>query len=81
MIRLFSPTHDTTITLGNSISEYTKSEIVLHSDEDQVYVEAKTQITLIVGDSRLYMDKSGNITLEGQHIIINGRTMVDINPA
>ncbi|MBV9156365.1 MAG: type VI secretion system tip protein VgrG [Acidobacteriaceae bacterium] len=83
-IQLRSPTKNSCVTIGHGPSDgvniYTEGAVVLHSGSDQVYIEAANQITLKVGDSVLYMDKEGNIRLEGKHITINGPDMVDINP-
>ena len=71
--------NNVTITVLGLHHEAVKKEIVVKSD-DQIYMEANTQITLKVGDSTLYMDKAGNIRLEGKKILIKGPSLVAINP-
>jgi type VI secretion system secreted protein VgrG len=71
--------NNVTITVLGLHHESVKKEIVVKSD-DQIYMEAKTHITLKVGDSLLYMDNAGNIKLEGKSILIQGSNIVAINP-
>jgi type VI secretion system secreted protein VgrG len=71
--------NNVTITVLGLHHESVQKEIVVKSD-DQIYIEAKTQITLKVGDSSLYMDQAGNIKLEGKNVVIKGPQIVAINP-
>lgn len=71
---------DRTIQVDGKHNETVKKEIVVKSSEDQIYMEASTQITLVVGESSLFMDKSGNIVLKGKHVTVIGSDMIDLNP-
>jgi type VI secretion system secreted protein VgrG len=71
---------DRTIQVDGKHHETVKKEITIKSSNDQIYIEAATQIMLKVGASTLYMDKDGNIVLDGKYIKIHGSTLVDINP-
>ncbi len=59
-------------------SDTVKKSISIKSTDDQIYIEAKTQITLKVGDSLLFMDKDGNIVLKGKHLQIEGTSLHEI---
>lgn len=61
-----------------SQSDTVKKAISIKSTEDQIYIEAKTQIWLKVGDSELFMDKSGNILLKGVHLDVEGSSLTEI---
>jgi hypothetical protein len=54
------------------------NEIIIKSTGSKIYVEAATEITLIVGASKLWMDKGGKIELSGINIAINGKEKVGI---
>lgn len=71
---------DRKIQVDGKHHEAVKKEIVVVSTDDQIYIEAKTQITLQVGASTLCLDKDGNILLQGKYIKIQGSDLVDINP-
>jgi type VI secretion system secreted protein VgrG len=71
---------DRKIQVDGKHHEAAKKEIVVVSTDDQIYIEAKTQITLKVGASTLCLDKDGNILLQGKYIKIQGSDLVDINP-
>lgn len=76
-MRLHAPKHKSTITLGNSITATTDSEICVTSVESEIQIKAQTKITIEVGASKLEMDSSGNITLTGTNINIIGSQLVN----
>jgi type VI secretion system secreted protein VgrG len=48
------------------------NDIVITSTSGKLYVKAATEIQLEVGQSKLYMDSSGNISLEGINVTMKG---------
>jgi len=76
----------TTVVHGNQTNEVkegsqfdtVKKAISIKSTDDQIYIEAKTQIHLKVGDSQLFMDKAGNIVLKGKHLDIEADGLNEI---
>lgn len=77
---------NTTIAHGNQTNDVkegsqfdtVKKAISIKSTDDQIYIEAKTQIWLKVGDSQLFMDKDGNIVLKGKHLDIEGAGLTEV---
>jgi type VI secretion system secreted protein VgrG len=69
------------IQVDGSHEEQVKNHIAITSVDDQIYIQAATQITLTVGASSLIMDKEGNITLKGKYVAVVGSQMIDLNPA
>ncbi len=53
-----------------------KKKIAITSAEDQINIEAATNISLKVGKSTLTMDKDGNIRLNGIDLMISGEKIL-----
>jgi type VI secretion system secreted protein VgrG len=55
-----------------------QKDIAIKSATGQIYIEASTQICMKVGDSLLFMDKDGNIVLQGNNLYISGSSLTEI---
>jgi type VI secretion system secreted protein VgrG len=71
----YDSTQDTTVKAAITIKS-TGGPISISADSQHVYVNAATSIELHTGASKLKMDSSGKISLEGTDITINGTTQV-----
>lgn len=63
---------------ANKAERLSKGESVLASTAANVYIDGATDITVHVGSSSLFMDKSGNIELRGSKLNIEGTTSIQI---
>lgn len=72
---------DRDIAVDGKHHEAVKGEIVVKSTDDQIYIEAKKQITVVVGQSKLFMNEAGEITLSGVRVTVLGSERIDLNPA
>jgi hypothetical protein len=76
------------ITIQKGQSTTAKKKITITSKEDEICINAATQITLKVGKSEIVMNKDGKIEIRGVNITIKadkkntiiGKEKVDINP-
>jgi type VI secretion system secreted protein VgrG len=60
-------------------SSTTKNNITIKSTAGEILVEAANKITLHTGDSKITMEKSGNITVSGKKIAIIGEKEVRVS--
>jgi type VI secretion system secreted protein VgrG len=71
----YDSTQDTTVKAAITIKS-SGGPISVSADSQHVYIHAATSIELHTGASKLKMDSSGKISLEGTDITINGTTQV-----
>ena len=80
LTEVYSATQKTTV--ANDITSVcTGGPIALSSGAKDVFVEAITEITLVVGASTIHMDSGGKIEISGQDVAITGEKSVTITGA
>ena len=57
-----------------------RQHIRVQSLDSEIYVEAKTRLTLKCGASTLQMNADGTIVIDGRHVVVKGSDAVDLNP-
>ena len=68
----------TIVVAANAATIQSKSTTTVSSTNADVYLQAKTQIALDVGNSHLLMKDDGTIKLDGKNVVIHGSESVSI---
>lgn len=73
----YDATQDTTIANALTIKS-TNGAITISADSQNVHIKAATTILIEVGSSKISMDASGKISIEGTDVTVKGSTSVTI---